>query len=76
MVQTGEKLCETDTVLLIGCGTIGIGALCAAVRKGATVIALDIDDKKLEIAKKFGAAYLINSKKENALATDYGVNKK
>jgi L-galactonate 5-dehydrogenase len=62
------EVSETDTVLLIGCGTIGIGALCAAVRKGATVIALDIDDKKLEIAKKFGAAILINSKKENALA--------
>jgi threonine dehydrogenase-like Zn-dependent dehydrogenase len=59
---------ETDTVLLIGCGTIGIGALCSAVRKGATVIALDIDDTKLEIAKNFGAAYIINSKKENALS--------
>ncbi len=58
---------ETDTTLLIGCGTIGIGALCSAVRKGATVIALDIDDTKLEIAKKFGATYIINSKKENAL---------
>jgi threonine dehydrogenase-like Zn-dependent dehydrogenase len=59
---------ETDTVLLIGCGTIGMGALCAAVRKGATVIALDIDDSKLEMAKTFGATYGINSKNENALA--------
>jgi threonine dehydrogenase-like Zn-dependent dehydrogenase len=59
---------ETDTVLLIGCGTIGIGALCSAVRKGATVIALDIDDKKLGIAKKFGANFIINSKKDDALA--------
>lgn len=58
---------ETDTVLLIGCGTIGIGALCSAVRKGATVIALDIDDTKLEIAKNFGANHIINSKKQNAL---------
>jgi len=66
-VNRGE-VSETDTVLLIGCGTIGIGALCAAVRKGATVIALDIDDAKLETAKKFGAAYLINSKKEDALS--------
>jgi L-galactonate 5-dehydrogenase len=66
-VNRGE-VSETDTVLLIGCGTIGMGALCAAVRKGATVIALDIDDAKLEIAKKFGASYLINSKKENAIA--------
>jgi L-galactonate 5-dehydrogenase len=61
------EVSETDTVLLIGCGTIGMGALCATVRKGATVIALDIDDAKLEIAKKFGAAYLINSKKTDAL---------
>jgi L-galactonate 5-dehydrogenase len=62
------EVSETDMILLIGCGTIGMGALCAAVRKGATVIALDIDDTKLEIAKKFGATFLINSKKENALA--------
>jgi threonine dehydrogenase-like Zn-dependent dehydrogenase len=59
---------ETDTVLLIGCGTIGIGALCSSVRKGATVIALDIDDTKLEIAKKFGATCIINNKKENTLS--------
>ncbi len=59
---------ETDTVLILGCGVIGMGALCATVRKGATVIALDIDDKKLEIAQKFGAAYSINSKNENALS--------
>lgn len=62
------EICETDTVLLIGCGTIGMGALCAAVRKGAMLIALDIDDTKLETAKVFGATYVINSKKENALA--------
>ncbi|MGB8358052.1 MAG: zinc-binding alcohol dehydrogenase family protein [Bacteroidales bacterium] len=62
------KVRETDTVLLIGCGAIGMGALCAAVRKGATVMAVDIDDKKLEIAQKFGASYSINSKNENALA--------
>jgi threonine dehydrogenase-like Zn-dependent dehydrogenase len=43
-----------------------MGALCAAVRKGATVIALDIDDAKLTVAKKFGAHYTINSTKENA----------
>jgi threonine dehydrogenase-like Zn-dependent dehydrogenase len=60
------QVCETDIVLLLGCGTIGMGALFAAVRKGATVIALDIDDTKLEVAKKFGATHIINSAKENA----------
>lgn len=56
---------EIDTVLVLGCGTIGMGALCAAVRKGATVIALDIDDAKLNQAKKFGAHYTINTLKQN-----------
>lgn len=57
---------ETDTVAILGCGTIGMGALCAAVRKGATVIAVDIDDSKLAQAKKFGAAHVVNSANVNA----------
>jgi threonine dehydrogenase-like Zn-dependent dehydrogenase len=56
---------ETDTVLLLGCGTIGMGALSAAVRKGATVIAVDLDDHKLQLAEKFGARFSINPSKEN-----------
>jgi threonine dehydrogenase-like Zn-dependent dehydrogenase len=60
------KVCETDIVLMLGCGTIGMGALAASVRKGATVIALDIDDNKLQLAKKFGASFSINPSKENA----------
>lgn len=59
---------ETDTVMVIGCGTIGIGAISAAARKGASVIGVDIDDSKLEQAKKFGATYTINSLKDDALA--------
>ena len=59
------KISETDIVLILGCGTIGMGALCAAVRKGATVIALDIDDSKLVQAKKFGATFTIHSLQED-----------
>lgn len=62
------QVCETDTVLLLGCGTIGMGALVASARKGATLIAVDIDDTKLEQAKRFGAHYTINSTKQDALA--------
>ena len=71
---------ETDVVLLIGCGTIGMGALLASYRKGATVIAVDIDDNKLKTAKKFGATYTINSKNEDVkhiiskLTKNEGVN--
>ncbi len=62
------QVCETDTVLLLGCGTIGMGALVASARKGATIIAVDIDDSKLAQAKKFGAHFTINSLKQDALA--------
>ncbi len=54
---------EQDTVLVFGCGAIGMGAVCAAVRKGASVIAVDLDDAKLERAKTFGATYVISSLK-------------
>jgi len=59
------KVKETDFVLILGCGTIGLGAISAAVRKGATVIGIDIDNQKLQIAQKFGATYTINSKIDN-----------
>jgi threonine dehydrogenase-like Zn-dependent dehydrogenase len=62
------QVTEMDTVLVIGCGTIGIGVISAAARKGATVIATDIDDGKLEIAKRFGAQYTVNSTQQDVLA--------
>ncbi len=60
---------ENDIVAIFGCGTIGMGALFAALRKGATVIAIDFDETKLALAKKFGAGYTINASKENVAAT-------
>jgi len=74
------RITEVDTVLVIGCGTIGIGAIAAAARKGATVIVTDIDDSKLEMAQKFGAQHTINSTRQDVLAeihkltSDEGVN--
>jgi len=50
-----------DTVAVFGCGAIGIGALAAAASKGAKVVAIDVDDLKLELARKVGAAHTINS---------------
>ena len=62
------QVSEIDTVLVIGCGAIGIGAIAASARKGATVIASDIDDTKLALARRFGAAQIINSRSEDVLA--------
>ena len=44
---------------------IGIGAIVRAALRGATVIAVDLDDDKLALAKRIGADYTINSKTEN-----------
>ncbi|RIJ45740.1 zinc-binding alcohol dehydrogenase family protein [Maribellus luteus] len=56
---------DVDTVLIFGCGMIGTGAIVRAKLRGATVIAVDIDDAKLEIAGQLGATYLINSNSQD-----------
>lgn len=56
---------DNDIVWVIGCGMVGMGAIVRASLRGATVIASDIDDDKLELARRVGAAYTINSMKEN-----------
>lgn len=59
------EVTDIDSVLVIGCGMIGIGAIIRASLRGAKVIAMDIDDSKLHLAKQLGALYTINSKTEN-----------
>ncbi|MDR0833025.1 MAG: zinc-binding alcohol dehydrogenase family protein [Candidatus Symbiothrix sp.] len=56
---------DLDTVMVIGCGMIGVGAIARAVVRGAEVIAVDMDDEKLELAKRLGAKHTINSKTED-----------
>lgn len=52
-----------------GCGPLGLGCVVGAVTKGAlNVIALDMNDKKLELAKQMGANHAFNIKKVDALA--------
>lgn len=43
---------------------IGIGAVVRAALRGAKVIAVDIDDTKLALAKQLGSTFTINSKTE------------
>jgi S-(hydroxymethyl)glutathione dehydrogenase/alcohol dehydrogenase len=52
-----------DTVMVIGCGAVGLAALQGAVMAGAgAVIAVDLDDKKLALAARLGAAHTVNAK--------------
>jgi threonine dehydrogenase-like Zn-dependent dehydrogenase len=56
---------EKDTVGVFGCGGVGLGAVAAAAFRGAPVIAVDVDDKKLELALLTGATLTINSSQES-----------
>jgi threonine dehydrogenase-like Zn-dependent dehydrogenase len=55
------RVTADDTVGVFGCGAIGIGVIAAAAERGATVIAIDVDDDKLALAQKVGAQHVVNS---------------
>jgi len=59
------QVTDSDTVLVFGCGMIGVGAIVRASLRGATVIAVDLDNGKLSLARRLGAAHTINSKEKD-----------
>lgn len=60
-VNTGG-VSRGDSVAVIGCGGVGSAAVAGARIAGATkIIAIDLDDRKLEWAKGFGATHTINA---------------
>ena len=62
------QVTDIDVVMVIGCGMVGMGAVVRAALRGATVIAADIDDEKLELAREMGASYTINTLTEDVHA--------
>jgi threonine dehydrogenase-like Zn-dependent dehydrogenase len=59
------SITEKDTIAVFGCGGVGLGAVAAAALRGARVIGVDVDDKKLEIARACGAGLTIHSARES-----------
>jgi S-(hydroxymethyl)mycothiol dehydrogenase len=60
-VHTGG-VSRGDTVAVIGCGGVGSAAIAASALAGArTVIAVDLDPRKLEWAKGFGATHTVDA---------------
>ncbi len=55
------QVTDIDVVFVIGCGMVGMGAVVRSVQRGATVVAADIDDEKLALARQMGASYTINT---------------
>ena len=60
-----SRITEEDIVAVLGCGGVGLGAVAASAFLGATTIALDIDDAKLEIARQAGASHVLHTKRED-----------
>ncbi|MGH2561462.1 MAG: zinc-dependent alcohol dehydrogenase [Thermomicrobiales bacterium] len=59
----------SDWAVVIGVGMIGLGCLQALkVKSSCRVIAIDIADRRLDLAKEFGADVTINAKTEDVLA--------
>jgi S-(hydroxymethyl)mycothiol dehydrogenase len=61
-INTGEVK-RGESVAVIGCGGVGIAAIAGAKLAGATtIIAVDIDANKIEMAKSLGATHGVNSR--------------
>lgn len=66
-VNTGG-VSRGDTVAVIGCGGVGNAAIAGAALAGATtIVAVDVDDRKLEGARRFGATHTVNSRERDAV---------
>jgi len=66
-INTGN-LSRDDSIAVIGCGGVGNAAIAGARLVGArTIIAVDVDPRKLEWAKDFGATHTINSREVDAV---------
>ena len=66
-VNTGNVQ-RGQSVAVIGCGGVGNAAIAGArLANASTIIAIDVDDQKLEWAKDFGATHTVNSKNKDAV---------
>jgi 6-hydroxycyclohex-1-ene-1-carbonyl-CoA dehydrogenase len=62
-VKNRARVQPGDTVVVFGCGGVGINAVQLAAAAGGQVIAVDLSDRKLDWARQFGAAVTINAAK-------------
>ncbi len=58
------KVSAGQWVAIHGCGGVGLSAIMIANAAGGQVVAIDIDDTKLELARSLGAAVTVNARKE------------
>lgn len=73
-VVNGLKPKIGESIIIFGTGAVGLGALMTAKIEGCSkIIAVDIHDPRLEIAKELGATHTINSKTEDLATRVYEI---
>jgi S-(hydroxymethyl)mycothiol dehydrogenase len=66
-IHTGQ-VSRGSTVAVFGCGGVGNAAIAGARLAGATtIVAVDLDDRKLALAKEFGATHFVNARNVDAV---------
>ncbi len=69
-VLNTAKVPEGATVAVVGCGGVGLNVIQGAVLANAgRIIAVDLLDNKLQMAKQFGATDVVNGSEVDAVAT-------
>jgi alcohol dehydrogenase len=61
------RLRSGEWIAIFGCGGVGLSAIMIAKALGAQVIAVDINNRALELAKSIGADYVVNSLESSAV---------
>lgn len=69
------KVSGGQWVAVHGCGGVGLSAIMIANAMGANVIAIDIENAKLDLAKKIGAVASINAKETNPIEAVKSITK-
>ena len=59
------RVAANDTVAILGCGGVGLGAIAASSSRGAKTICVDLDDEKLELARAAGGVQIINTRRQS-----------
>ena len=65
--RSRAQVVDNDIIFILGAGALGKSMIKAMALTKATIISADIDDSKLEEAKKLGAHHTVNVKKENMI---------
>lgn len=67
VIENNAKLLMGESIVVFGAGGIGLNIIQAASLSSSwPIIAVDLYDSRLDLAKKFGATHTINSKKDEA----------